>query len=181
VKAADASLSVTVLSISAAMLMGAGFAVQASMISAMGSLRGSFEATWVSLIATVAGFTLLMTARALAGGTIALPVPFRGAGVYGLIAAGAAVGLGVMVRGIPAYFAVTGLFAIPLLIGAGFLGPRLGVGLYLSAVIAGQLACSVVLDHVGAFGIPVHRIDAIRLAGVAALILGVVLVRGIKT
>ena len=36
----------TVLSILGAMLTGAGFAAQASMISAMGQLRGSFEATW---------------------------------------------------------------------------------------------------------------------------------------
>jgi len=171
---------VTVLYIAVAMLIGAGFAAQVSMISAMGSLRGSFEATWISLLATVAGFTFLMFVRAVAGDAIALPVPFRTAFVYGLIAAVAAVGLGVVVRGIAPYFAITGLFAIPLLIGAGFLGPRLGVGLYLSSVIAGQLICSVVLDHVGAFGIPVRRVDVARMAGVAALVLGVALVRGIK-
>ncbi len=169
-----------VLYIVAAMFIGAGFSRQVSLISAMGGVRGSFEATWVSLIATVAGFTLLMTARAVAGATIALPAPFQKAVVYALIAAGAAVGLGVLVRGIPPYFAITGLFAIPLLIGAGFLGPRLGVGLYLSSVIAGQLICSVVLDHIGAFGIPVHRVDIVRVAGIAALILGVPLIRGIK-
>jgi putative inner membrane exporter YdcZ len=171
----------TVLSIGAAMLMGAGFATQASMISAMGVLRGPFEATWVSLVATIAGFTLLMSVRAAIGAVITLPAPFQKAFVYGLIAAAAAVGLGVLVRGIPAYFAITGLFAIPLLIGAGFLGPRIGVGLYLSSVIAGQLTCSVVLDHIGAFGIPVHRIDVVRVAGIAALILGVTLIRGVKS
>lgn len=171
----------TFLYIAAAMLIGAGFATQVSMISAMGRLRGSLEATWVSLIATVAGFTLLMTVRAVAGANIALPPPFTKAAIYALIAAGAAVGLGVMVRGIAPYFAITGLFAIPILIGAGFLGPRLGVGLYLSSFIAGQLICSVVLDHIGAFGIPVHRVDLLRIAGIAALVLGVTLIRGIKT
>jgi hypothetical protein len=68
---------VSVLYIVGAMLIGAGFAVQVSMISAMGRLRGPFEATWVSLVATVAGFTMLMTARALAGQTIELPQPFK--------------------------------------------------------------------------------------------------------
>jgi bacterial/archaeal transporter family-2 protein len=84
-----------------------------------------------------------------------------------------------MVRGIAPYFAVTGLFAVPLLIGAGFLGPRLGVGLYLSSVIAGQLICSVVIDHFGAFGIPAHHFDLARAAGIGALVIGVVLIRGI--
>ena len=107
----------TVLSIAAAMLTGAGFAAQASMISAMGQLRGSFEATWVSLIATVAGFTLVMTARAVAGVDIDLPTPFHRAYVYAVIAVGGAVGLFLLVRGIPSYFAITGLFAIPLLVG----------------------------------------------------------------
>ena len=158
----------TALYIAAAMLTGAGFAAQASMISAMGQLRGSFEATWVSLIATVAGVD------------IELPAPFHRAYVYAVIAIGGAAGLFLLVRGIPSYFAITGLFAIPLLVGAAFLGPRLGIGLYLGSVIAGQLTCSVALDHVGAFGVPVHRVDLSRVAGVAALLVGVVLVRGIR-
>ena len=170
----------TVLHIFAAMLMGAGFAAQVSMLSAMGGLRGPFEATWVSLVATVAGFTFLMAARSVAGTPIALPAPFQSPVVYVLIAAFGAVGLGILVRGIPAYFAITGLFAIPLLVGAAYLGPRLGVGLYLSSVIAGQMICSVVLDHIGAFGVPVHRFGAARATGVVALMLGVALIRGFK-
>jgi transporter family-2 protein len=165
----------------AAMLMGAGFSAQVSMISAMGRLRGPFEATWVSLIATVAGFTLVMAARAAGGASIALPAPFQSAAVYAFVAAGAGVGLALLVRGIPPYFAITGLFAIPLLVGAGHLGPRLGVGLYISSVIAGQLMCSVVLDHLGAFGIPVHRVDLARVAGIGALMVGVALIRGVST
>jgi transporter family-2 protein len=171
---------VTVLHIVAAMLMGAGFAAQVSMLSAMGSLRGPFESTWVSLVATVAGFTFLMAARAMAGMSITLPTPFQNPVVFILIAAFGAVALGVLIRGIPAYFAITGLFAIPLLVGAAYLGPRLGVGLYLSSVIAGQLITSVLFDHVGAFGVPVHRVGVTRATGVVALMLGVALIRGIK-
>ena len=45
-----------------ALLIGMGLATQVTMISAMGRLRGPLEATWVSLLATVAGFTLIMAA-----------------------------------------------------------------------------------------------------------------------
>jgi transporter family-2 protein len=85
-----------------------------------------------------------------------------------------------VVRGIAPYFALAGLLAIPLLVGAGFLGPQLGIGLYLSSVVAGQLICSVALDHVGAFGIAVRHVDAGKILGVAALLVGVLLIRGVR-
>ena len=174
-------MSVVTVYIGLAMLIGAGLAVQLSMISAMSLLRGSFEATWLSLLATVGGFTFLVTVRALQRAPATLPAPFDGAILYLLVAVAAAAGLAVVIRGVPSYFAVTGLFAIPLLVGAGVVGSRLGIGLYLSSVVAGQLVSSVVLDHVGAFGIPVRRVDLARVGGVALLVLGVALVRGVKT
>lgn len=161
----------------AALLIGVGFAMQVAMISAMGRLRGPLEGTWVSLVATIAGFTLIMAGKAT-GAAPLLPAPFTRPGVYLLIAGLASAALCLLLKGIAPYFAVTGLFPIPLLVGAGFFGPRLGVGLYLSCVIAGQLMGSVALDHFGAFGTTVHRIDAARLAGIAALLAGVLLIRG---
>src|SRR5260370_30617600 len=159
-----------------AMLMGACFGMQVSMLSAMARVRGPFEATWLSLVATVAGFAVVMTARTVGDGDVVLPAPFRRPIPFAVIAAIGVVGVAVVVRGLPWYFLFTGLLAIPLLVSAGYLGPRLGVGLYLSSVIAGQLICSVVLDHIGAFGIPVHRVGASRLVGIGALVAGVALI-----
>jgi transporter family-2 protein len=75
---------------------------------------------------------------------------------------------------------VTGLLAMPYLLAASYLAPRIGVGLFLAALIAGQLGGGVILDHLGAFGAETRPIDAIRVIGVAALIAGVVLVRGFR-
>ena len=43
--------------------------------------------------------------------------------------------------------------------------------------ITGQLTCSLVLDHFGWLGAPVHPVDLPRLLGVACLMAGVVLIR----
>ncbi len=166
--------------IALALVIGVGFSTQVTMLSAMGRLRGPLEATWLSLLGTVAGFTLIMALKSRVGPALVLPAPFTRPLVYAVTAVFACVGLVLLLKGIAPYFAFTGLIAIPLLVSAGFLGPRLGVGVYLSCVIAGQLMGSVVLDHVGAFGTTVHRIDAMRAAGVAALLVGVVLIRGVR-
>ena len=42
-------------------------------------------------------------------------------------------------RGLPLAYAVTGLTAVPYLLAASYLAPKIGVGLFLAALIAGQL------------------------------------------
>ena len=165
----------------AAMLIGAGSAIQISLVSAMGRLRGPLEATLVSLVATIAAFTLVLATRSMTGQALSLPTPFTNPVVYLAVCVPFAVSLVLLVKGIAPYFAITGTLAIPALVSAGFLGPRLGVGLYISAIIAGNLIGAVILDHIGAFGIPVHRVDVTRVLGIAALLVGVVLIRGLKT
>ncbi len=161
-------------------LIGSGMALQVTMISAMSRLRGPFEATWLSLMATVMGVAALMAFRMFQGNVLALPTPFDRWPMLGLAAVLAGTALLLVLRGIAPYFVVTGLLAIPLLVGAGFLGPRIGIGLFVSAAIAGQIIGSVFLDHIGAFDLAVHRIDLLRVAGVGTLLLGVFLVRGIR-
>lgn len=58
-----------------------------------------------------------------------------------------------------------------------FLLPRLGVALTFSLIIAGQMLVTVVIDHFGLLGIPVHSINWQRLFGVVLITLGVILVR----
>lgn len=164
----------------AAIAIGVGMAMQLTMIAAMSRTRGPLEATWVSLMATITGVAVLLTIRALQGATISLPGPLDRTPVLALTAVMAAAALIASMRGLPLYFAGTGVLPIPLLVGAGILAPRIGIGLFLSSAIAGQLMGSVALDHLGAFGSQVRPIDALRITGVATLLLGVVLVRGIR-
>lgn len=55
--------------------------------------------------------------------------------------------------------------------------PRLGVALTFGLIIGGQMLLSVLMDHFGWMGLPVHPISAGRLAGIVLLIVGVVLIR----
>lgn len=55
--------------------------------------------------------------------------------------------------------------------------PRLGAAATVMLFIAGQLAASLVLDHHGWLGVPIHPIDLKRALGAACLIAGVVLIR----
>ncbi|MFL2640321.1 MAG: DMT family transporter [Dehalococcoidia bacterium] len=160
-------------------LIGSGMAVQVTMISAMSRIRGPLEATWLSLMATVMGVAALMAYRAF-NGVLVIPSPFNRILLVAGISIVAAASLLLVLRGLPFYYFITGLFAIPLLVGAGYLGPKIGIGLFVTATIAGQVIGSVLLDHLGAFGLPIHRVDIIRGAGVITLLLGVALIRGLK-
>lgn len=55
--------------------------------------------------------------------------------------------------------------------------PKLGVVTTLAAAIFGQLAAALVLDAVGAFGVPVHAVTATRLVAVVLVMAGLVLSR----
>jgi bacterial/archaeal transporter family-2 protein len=69
------------------------------------------------------------------------------------------------------------------LFGAIFIGlgillvPQLGAATFFALLIAGQMLGSVLFDHFGLLGLPVHPISAVRLAGAALLVGGVVLIR----
>ena len=57
------------------------------------------------------------------------------------------------------------------------LAPRLGAATLVAAVVAGQMAASLVLDHFGWVGFPEHPVNGLRLLGASLVILGVVLVQ----
>ena len=57
--------------------------------------------------------------------------------------------------------------------------PRLGAALMMAAAIVGQLTAALVIDHYGWFGADVVPITAMRLLGVALLVGGVILIRGV--
>ena len=83
-------------------------------------------------------------------------------------------------RGLPGGFIITGLLAMPYLLAASFLAPRIGVGLFLAALITGQLTGGVLLDQIGFLGGATRPVDVVRIVGCLMLLAGVVLVRGFR-
>lgn len=60
---------------------------------------------------------------------------------------------------------------------AAYAAPRLGVATMLTLGVASQLAMAIALDHYGAFGIARQPVSLVRLAGIALVVAGAVLVR----
>jgi transporter family-2 protein len=54
---------------------------------------------------------------------------------------------------------------------------RLGAATMIALMVAGQLVGSLVFDHFGLLGVPVHEINGVRLAGAGLLLAGVILIR----
>jgi bacterial/archaeal transporter family-2 protein len=76
------------------------------------------------------------------------------------------------------WFAWTGGMFGAIFIGlAIFLVPQLGAATFFALLIAGQMLGSMVFDHFGVLGVPVHPISVIRIAGALLLFAGVVLIR----
>lgn len=57
------------------------------------------------------------------------------------------------------------------------LAPRLGAASMIALIVTGQMAASVLLDHFGLIGYPVHPINVWRVCGAFLLVGGVVLIR----
>jgi bacterial/archaeal transporter family-2 protein len=68
------------------------------------------------------------------------------------------------------------LGAIIVLAGAA-LAPRLGVAAFMTLVIAGQLLCSLILDHYALMGLPENPLTWQRVLGAAFIVAGVVCVK----
>jgi transporter family-2 protein len=56
------------------------------------------------------------------------------------------------------------------------LTPKLGAASFIAAVIGGQIACSICLDHFSLLNLPPHPLNSARLIGAALVFLGVQLV-----
>lgn len=80
-------------------------------------------------------------------------------------------------KALPWYAWIGGLYGVIFVVAATWGVPRLGVALTITLMVAGQLLVGLVLDHFGAFGQPVQPMNLGRIAGVALVIAGVVMVR----
>jgi transporter family-2 protein len=70
-----------------------------------------------------------------------------------------------------------GAFGALFIVLAILLMPQLGAASFIALMIAGQMLSSVAFDHFGAFGLTPRPLDLPRVAGIALLIAGVVLIR----
>jgi transporter family-2 protein len=77
---------------------------------------------------------------------------------------------------LPWYYLIGGLFGAVFVTTALIAVRTLGAGGVTAAVIAGQLTLSVVLDQLGILGLAQRQLTPARIAGVALLAVGVVLI-----
>lgn len=77
----------------------------------------------------------------------------------------------------PAWAWVGGTLGAYLVATTVLVAPTLGAGTMIALIVAGQMACSLVLDHYGWLGFDPQPISWPRLLGAALLVAGVVLIR----
>lgn len=82
---------------------------------------------------------------------------------------------------IPFYYYTSGLIMLFYIVSATFLTPRFGVANTIFFVVVTQIISATVIDHFGLFGATVQNFDPKRAAGIAMLIGGLILARGIPS
>lgn len=77
---------------------------------------------------------------------------------------------------IPWYLFTGGIIGSLFILGAVFILPKIGASAFFGQIVLGQLLMTLIVDHYGLLGVPVHRIDNYRLLGATLLISGSFLV-----
>ena len=80
-------------------------------------------------------------------------------------------------RNLPWYAWIGGLYGAIFVVAAAWGVPKLGVATTITLMVTGQLLLSLVLDHFGVMGVPKQPLNLGRVAGVAMVLAGVLLVR----
>ena len=78
---------------------------------------------------------------------------------------------------VPWYAWLGGFYGAFFVAAAAFGAPRVGLGVFLTAAIAGQLAAALLVDHYGLFGLIRQPVTLTRAAGLLLILVGAVLVR----
>ncbi len=82
-----------------------------------------------------------------------------------------------VIRGLPWWVWLGGLYGAVLVAATAFAAPRIGLASALTLGVAAQLVVAVVLDHFGWMGLAAKPIDVPKIAGLVLVAAGVVLVR----
>ena len=157
---------------------GLGSALQTALLGSLGRERGAWEASFISALASAGGLAFVLGARSVKGPPSELPSPYDTVLPFAGLAVICFVSLALAIRGVPSYLAITGLFGFYYLFSAALVAPRIGIALFAASITAGTMLGAVLLDHFGAFGATVQKLDGVKIAGIAALLAGVLLIRG---
>jgi transporter family-2 protein len=133
---------------------GFGLSVQAGVNARLGRMLGS------PLIATLVSVVVSTLSVALVAAVSKAPVPTAAA-----------------VARVPAWAWIGGFFGAFYVAMAIIATPRLGVATTVGLVVGGQMLMSLLIDHFGWFGLDRHPVSVTRLAGVALLVAGALLIR----
>jgi transporter family-2 protein len=79
--------------------------------------------------------------------------------------------------GLPAYAWFGGAYGAVYVAVAAYAAPRIGLASLITIGIAGQIAMALILDHIGALGLPREPVNIGRVLGALLVVGGVVLVR----
>ena len=142
----------TPLYIALSLLGGVFIPITAALSGAMGRTLGNPN---TAAFITIAGAFLLVLAFTLAGN-------------------GAGVSLATL-RQVPALQLVAGFGIAFYILSITYVAPRFGVGNAIMLVVAAQIASSAAIDQFGLFGAPQKPIDMLRAAGLAIMVVGVVI------
>ena len=82
-----------------------------------------------------------------------------------------------MIAALPWWVVFGGLIGVFVVAGSAAIVPITGVALFSVCMISGLLLGSVILDHIGAFGLTVRQISPMRITGVLLALAGVMFVR----
>ncbi len=70
-----------------------------------------------------------------------------------------------------------GLMGVVNITGCALLVGQIGAGALMTLIIAGQLCCSMLLDHFAVMGMPRRRADAARICGLLLILVGMICIR----
>ena len=141
-----------VFALLAVLATGVGIAVETPTNALLA--RSSGSVLWASLISFLAGTAALVVALALVRPRL----------TEGWVAAA------------PWYAWIGGLYGAGVVALSAYATPKLGAGTTLVVIIASQTALGVALDHFGVLGLEAHPAGWLRVAGVAAVVAGAVMV-----
>ena len=81
------------------------------------------------------------------------------------------------IKTLPWWIVIGGVAGVLFVVGGVLVAPVTGIALFFVCVIGGQLLGSTVADQLGAFGVPVKPVNAMKLFGLSLVLIGAVLVR----
>lgn len=84
--------------------------------------------------------------------------------------------IGTAARG-PWWLWIGGIAGVAYITAALVLTPRLGAASFIVCVVAGQVVASLIIDHFGLMGLAAKPVNLARIAGVALIVLGMLVVQ----